>query len=217
MPIKKEINTHAPLLKDIAYEKIKESILEEAYEPGSFLSERELIENLQMSKTPIKSALVRLETEGFVTVSSKQGIIVNPLSIERIIDIYNLRIAIESYVCEQITGKLLDSHIKKIEDNLDRTKQCVDNLDVKGFANLDRDFHLLLYEICGNQEIYKVLFNYQDHLIRITLKHLRKDPYRMKRFFEEHIQLTEQLKSGSLDCVITIKNHMQKSKEALLY
>ncbi|MDP5284525.1 GntR family transcriptional regulator [Shouchella clausii] len=65
------------LLKDVAYEKIKEKILEEHYEPGQFLSERTLIDELGMSKTPIKNALVRLESEGFVTVSSKQGIMLS--------------------------------------------------------------------------------------------------------------------------------------------
>lgn len=214
---KNKFGAQTPLLKDIAYEKIKESILEEAYEPGSFLSERELIGILQMSKTPIKSALVRLETEGFVTVSSKQGIIINPLSVEKMIDIYNLRIALETYVCHQITGKLIDEHIKKIEDNLTETKQCVSTLDVKGFTNYDHAFHLILCEISGNQEIYKILLNYQDHLRRITLKHLRKDPKRMKRFYEEHIEIFEQIKAGSLESVSSIKIHLQKSKEQLFH
>lgn len=206
-----------PLLKDQAYEIIKEHILYERFEPGRFLSERELIELLQMSKTPIKSALTRLETEGFVTVSSKQGIIVNDLSIDRIADIYNLRVALETYICAQVTGKLTDSQCQRIEQNLAETQEKVDQLDIKGFTMADHAFHLLICECSGNQEIYRVLLNYQDHLKRITIRHLKKDPQRMKPFTSEHMEIYESLKNGDLRCVELIAKHLQESKHKLLY
>lgn len=206
----------APLLKDVAYQQIKERILDESFAPGSFLSERELIEVLQMSKTPIKSALVRLETEGFVTVSSKQGIIINPLSIDQIMDIYNLRIALESYICNQISGKLTEEQCNLIEKNLADTEARCDQLDIKGFTNEDHAFHLLLCEFSGNREIYRVLLNYQDHLHRITLRHLKKDPHRMHKFYQEHVEIYNSLKSGDYQAVELITNHLQKSKQKLL-
>ncbi|WP_423408319.1 GntR family transcriptional regulator [Heyndrickxia sp. MSNUG] len=206
----------APLLKDVAYQQIKERILDESFAPGSFLSERELIEVLQMSKTPIKSALVRLETEGFVTVSSKQGIIINPLSIDQIIDIYNLRIALETYNCNQISGKLTEEQCRLLEKNLSDTATKCEHLDIKGFTSEDHAFHLLLCEFSGNREIYRVLLNYQDHLHRITLRHLKKDPHRMHTFYQEHVEIYESLKSGDQRAVELITDHLQTSKQKLL-
>ena len=206
----------APLLKDVAYQQIKERILDESFAPGSFLSERELIEVLQMSKTPIKSALVRLETEGFVTVSSKQGIIINPLSIDQIIDIYNLRIALETYNCNQISGKLTEEQCGLLEKNLSDTAVKCEQLDIKGFTSEDHAFHLLLCEFSGNREIYRVLLNYQDHLHRITLRHLKKDPHRMHTFYQEHVDIYESLKSGDQRAVELITDHLQTSKQKLL-
>lgn len=208
--------TAGPLLKDVAYQQIKERILDESFAPGAFLSERELIEILQMSKTPIKSALVRLETEGFVTVSSKQGIIINPLSIDQIIDIYNLRIALESYIFTQISGKLTEEQCRLIEKNLSDTEEKCQQLDSKGFTNEDHAFHLLLCEISGNKEIYRVLLNYQDHLHRITLRHLKKDPRRMLKFYQEHVEIYHSLKNGDQKSVELITTHLQKSKQKLL-
>ncbi|MCZ8516037.1 GntR family transcriptional regulator [Paenibacillus filicis] len=213
--MKKITGIRSPLLKDIAYDKIKERILDEYFQPGRFLSERELIEFLEMSKTPIKSALVRLEAEGFVTVASKQGIIINDLSIDKIKDIYNLRIALEAYNCEQLIGTITEEQLGLLEQNLKETEVYVERLDVKAFAKLDHAFHLLICEFTENQEIYRVLLNYQDQLLRITLRHLKKDPYRMHRFLKEHVAIFEHLKAGSSQAVLLMKEHLQEAKRTL--
>jgi len=204
-----------PLLKDIAYDKIKTLILEEQFEPGRFLSERELIALLNMSKTPIKNALTRLESEGFVTVSSKQGIIINDLSISRIIDIYDLRTVLEVYNCEVVAGKLTPERIARLTQNLDETADIVARLSVREFAKADHEFHLLLCEFAGNQEVYRVLLNYQDQLLRITLKHLNKEPQRMVRFLQDHRDILESLKTDRAEAVERMRSHLQNSKKKL--
>src|SRR5213080_3141617 len=68
------------LLKERAYAEIKQRILSGAFAPGTFLSERQLALQLQMSKTPIRAATERLEQEGFLTISPQQGIVVHDLS-----------------------------------------------------------------------------------------------------------------------------------------
>ncbi|MGI2328235.1 GntR family transcriptional regulator [Planococcus sp. YIM B11945] len=208
-------NTATPLLKDLAYAKIKELILAGQFAPGSFLSERELIEMLDMSKTPIKSALVRLESEGFVTVSSKQGIIINDLTIDQILDIYDLRTALETFNCRKLTGQLSDAQCAELEQNLKETEVAIGILDVNEFTRLDHTFHLMICQFVGNQEIYRILLNYQDHLQRITFKHLNKDPQRMKDFWQEHVALYDYLKAGDSRCIDVMENHLQDSKRKL--
>ncbi|MDB5054180.1 MAG: GntR family transcriptional regulator [Bacilli bacterium] len=215
MENRKAPNSQAPLLKDIAYDKIKDSILQEEFSPGQFLSERELIEILQMSKTPIKSALTRLEAEGFVTVSSKLGIIINDFSIDRIIDIYDLRKALEVFVATQICGRLSAEQCNAVEKNLRETEDFVNELDVKGFTLADHAFHLLLCEFSGNREIHRVLLNYQDHLRRITLRHLKKDKERMRLFLQEHVEIFKNLKQGNAAGIELMTQHLQNAKKTL--
>jgi len=203
------------LLKDIAYKKIKELILNDYFETGKLLSERELIDILTMSKTPIKSALVRLETERFVTISSKQGIYVNDLSIQRIIDIYDLRTALETFNCRQLVGKLTEDQSIRLQQNLSETEEVVEKLDVREFTELDHSFHLLISEFVNNLEIHRILLNYHDHLQRITFKHLRKDPNRMRVFWQEHVEIYNYIKNGDTRCVESMENHLQDSKRKL--
>jgi DNA-binding GntR family transcriptional regulator len=200
------------LLKDVAYQEIKAKILEEHYEAGQFLSERTLIEDLGMSKTPIKNALVRLESEGFVTVSSKQGIVVNDISIERINDIYNLRIALETFNCQEIYQRITEEQIKELEENVAATEKAALTKDVKLFATLDHEFHLAISEFSGNKEITKILLNYQDHLRRITLRHLKKDPGRVQKFYAEHKEILEAMKNGDQKCSALMKRHLMESR-----
>ncbi|HZG55297.1 GntR family transcriptional regulator [Paenibacillus sp.] len=204
-----------PLLKEVAYEKIKELILEEHFEPGRFLSERELIALLAMSKTPIKAALTRLESEGFLTVASKHGIFINDLTLQRIMDIYDLRTVLEVYNCESVLGKLVDAQFARLEQNLRETEGIVERLDIRAFAKADHEFHLAICEFAGNQEVYRVLLNYHDHLLRITLRHLKKDPHRMKQFYRDHLDIFEALKRGSADAVERMREHLQNSKRKL--
>ena len=92
--------TERVLLKDQAYENLKNLILEEVFAPGTFLSERQLAARLDMSKTPIRSALERLETEGYVAVSPQQGIVVRESSLREIVDLFDIRIALEVFVVQ---------------------------------------------------------------------------------------------------------------------
>lgn len=200
------------LLKDVAYQKIKERILEEHYEAGQFLSERTLIDELGMSKTPIKNALVRLESEGFVTVSSKQGIIVNDISIEKINDIYSLRIALETFNCQEIYQRITDEQLKELQENIEATKKAAADKDVRLFATLDHEFHLAISEFSGNNEITRVLLNYQDHLRRITLRHLKKEPVRVQKFYSEHLEILQALKDRDERCSELMKRHLLESK-----
>lgn len=204
------------LLREVAYEKIKEGILEEKYPPGSFLSEKELIEDLKMSKTPIKSAIVKLEAEGFVTVSSKRGIVINDLTLDVIMDIYNLRIALEAFNCEQIAKRNSNHAFQELEKITEEMEVAVSELDVKRFAEKDRTFHMLLSKLAGNNEINKILMNYYDQLFRISLKHLNKAPERMVKFYEDHKKILELLKNHDSGSAEAMKSHLEDSKILLI-
>ncbi len=204
------------LLKDIAYNKIKELILTEYFAPNQMLSERELIEILEMSKTPIKSALTRLESEGFVKVSSKQGIIVLDLSLEKILNIYDLRIALETFVCSQLQGNLGENETAQLFEATNHMNGAIKENDVEKFTHWDHFFHLKLAQFTGNTEIERVLLIYNDQLKRITFRHLKKDFKRMEDFNKEHIEIIYSLGQESGNASELIENHLRLSKQKLL-
>jgi len=189
----------ALLLKEKAYREIHKAILHEIFRPGEFLSERRLIEYLGMSKTPIKSALDRLEAEGFVQVWPKQGIVVKELSYDRIRDIFELRLALELFVCELVSGKLRPEQALEFERNLELQYKTAEAGDEAGFTQADSDFHILLSRCSGNAEIHSVMKMYQDHLFRSALKVLKRVPNRMQAAYRDHLAIYEALGAGETE------------------
>src|SRR5262245_6520810 len=115
------------LMKEHAYEQIKRGILCDDYPPGTFLSERQLAERLQMSKTPVKAALERLELEGFITVSPQRGIVVRNLTIDEIADIYETRAVLEAYTLRAVAGRLTAGQEEKLRASLRVQERMVSN------------------------------------------------------------------------------------------
>src|SRR5690349_10880032 len=94
------------LLREEAYRALKALLITSHRPPEPFLSERKLARQLGMSNTPIRSAIERLEAEGFITISPQQGILVRELTSKEIADQYEIRQVLESFVLQQLAGRL---------------------------------------------------------------------------------------------------------------
>jgi len=204
------------LLKEKAYLVIREAILNETFPPGEFLSEKLLIEHLGMSKTPIKSALDRLETEGFVTVSPKQGIIVRELSLTKARDIFELRTALELFVCELLSGKLKHEQIQELKQILVKQKAAADSGDEETFTKRDTEFHVYLCHCSGNAEIDQLMLNYQAHLYRFALRVIKRVPNRMFEAYQDHEQILNDLIDGDTNqSMHRMREHLNFGKTIL--
>lgn len=204
------------LLKEKAYQAIREAILNETFPPGEFLSEKVLIEYLSMSKTPIKSALDRLETEGFVTVSPKQGIIVKELSITKARDIFELRTALELFVCELLSGNLKSEQVARLREIVNKQKKAAETGDEEAFTKADTEFHVYLCYCSGNAEIDHLMNNYQAHLYRFALRVIRRVPNRMIEAYQDHERILSALMEGDTDgSKLQMREHLNFGKTIL--
>ena len=82
-------------LKNHAYQIIKERLINCIYEPGSFINESQLAADLGLSRTPVREAINRLESEGLVKVMPKKGIFVSDIQLSDVLQIFQARIEIE--------------------------------------------------------------------------------------------------------------------------
>jgi DNA-binding GntR family transcriptional regulator len=204
-------------LKDRAYAVLKGLLLDGTILPGEFLSERKLGEMLGMSKTPIRSALERLEVEGFVKTAPQQGILVRELSIREIRDHYEIRAALETYIVQQLAGKLSSEQTAELEYNLSRQQACIDSGDIPGHVAADAAFHLLLASYFGNHEIQKVMQHQRDRIFQIAIQISRRHPPRMQASLEEHRGIFESLQDGDGEvAALRVKQHFESGKKFLL-
>ncbi len=158
-----------PLLKDRAYAHIKGRILDGTFASGQFISERELSEDLEMSKTPIRAAIERLADQGFVTIAPQRGVIVRQLSPKEISDHYDIRTALEMFVVRSIAGRLTAEQKRLLEQNLELQRSLVaGEVDVVGFTRADAEFHLLMCQFHGNHEIIRSMKRQRERVHRVV-------------------------------------------------
>lgn len=184
------------LLQDRAYGQIKDRIQDGTFPPGTFLSERMLARELGMSKTPIRSALGRLEFEGFVRVSPQQGIVVREPAIQEIIDTFDLRAALETYVVRRLAGGLTAAQVARIRRNLREQNEAVRKGNTLRFIEKDVDFHVLLCELLGNREIGRIMNQLREKTHRIILRQLKQVGARARDAAAEHAAIAEAVIKG---------------------
>ncbi len=185
-----------PLLKEQAYQQLKSLITTGEYPPGTFLSENMLASRLGMSKTPVRSAIERLEAAGFVAVSPQQGILVTELSLDQIIDHFEIRTALETYAMRRLAGRLTPDQIARTEESLAEQMAAAEAGDMSLFRRLDAEFHELFCEFLGNHEITTAMSRLRDKLHRIITRVIEAHPGRMQSTCVEHVGILEALVSG---------------------
>ncbi len=205
------------LLKDRAYIELKRRILQGAFTPGTCLSERQMAFDLAMSKTPIRAAVERLETEGFVTVSPQQGIVVRDLSIHEIADQYETRLALESFVVRVLSGRLTPPQIERLQANLRAQEENCARLDIERSVQLDTDFHMMLCEFLGNQEILRVMRHLREKIHRVITRVNQQNAGRMVSSSHEHRAIADAVCAGDAALAVArMEEHLEYGKKILL-
>jgi DNA-binding GntR family transcriptional regulator len=188
-----------PTLAQRAYEDLKALFLKGTYSPGDFLTEGELSRRLRMSKTPVRTALTRLEMDGFVTVSPQQGIVVREPSIHEVIDLFDIRTALETFVVKRLSTTITSEQIARLRANLEAQGKAVKARDNVESTKLDTEFHLMLCEFAGNREILEVMERLRSKLHRVILGIQNKNPERISDGWREHEAIADAIFQGRGD------------------
>ncbi len=174
------------LLAHRAYDSLKDSLQKGTFAAGSLLSERVLERRLGMSKTPIKAALVRLEEEGFVTISPQQGIFVRETSVRAVSDLFDLREALETWVVRRLARTITPAQLERLDRNLRAQEKAVKEDDLEATTVLDAEFHTLICSFADNLEIERIMVRLRDQLHRLILKVLHTNHERLRPGYLEH-------------------------------
>ncbi|MGL5437687.1 MAG: GntR family transcriptional regulator [Lachnospiraceae bacterium] len=176
-------------LKTVAYTTIKNKIISCEYAPGLFLNEEMLTSELNISRTPIRDALSRLEQEGLITIKPKVGITVKPLTIKSVTLCFEIRMLYEPYIIKHYGTALnedeLEKYLKLFSYPAAKGKVYSDN----EYYQLDTDFHQMIIDICPNHYIKRrySLIQTQSERFRFMTGNVSEE--RLKQTFKEHCDI----------------------------
>jgi DNA-binding GntR family transcriptional regulator len=137
-------------LAEGAINAIKEMILDGTLRSGQRLQLEQLAEALQLSQTPIREALRRLEQLGLVEHIPHIGAHVVPLSVAELYDLYTTRIALEPLAVEKAASRFSEELYRRGKESLARLKAAQKNSDQQGMWKAHEEFHFLLYSTSGS-------------------------------------------------------------------
>jgi DNA-binding GntR family transcriptional regulator len=164
--------TKNPNLTEQAYQSVKRQLLNGSFPEGSKLTEEYLSTALGISKSPVREALMRLESEGLINIEARRGAYVRRFSASEVHDLYDVRALLEVHAVgtARVTPELLEQMAASIE----RTRANLEAGDKLSHIEEDVHFHGLIAKSTGNHEFGRILDNIQQKslLCRMTTFYL---------------------------------------------
>ena len=144
------------------YEELRRRILLGRLEPGQRLDQEWLADELQVSRMPLRQALLRLEADGLIENRPHRSAIVAPLSAPDLEDVYFTRRALESMLAEAAAVRIPANDIGRLNELMQKQKVAIQDEDVEKYVALDRSFHATLYQASGYARACEILERLRD-------------------------------------------------------
>lgn len=162
--------------------------------PGSTINIGEIAEQLGISKTPLRDALIHLECEGFVTILPRRGVLVNELTIEEVRNAYDSIGLVESHIISESIENITPSHIKKLEALNKKMNAEIKSGDFSNLFESNLEFHNTYLDISDNAMLKKFILPIKHRLYDFP-RHNFIAEWELRNCIE-HAQFIDYLKQG---------------------
>lgn len=206
----------APSLKEMALMTIKEAILSKKLEPEKMYTEAVLTNELGISRTPVREALIHLASQGLIVYHPRKGFQIKLLTEKDVENLFELRLALELSVIRHITADLTDRSLAEIEKISLRYQKVVQKGDPVQSIRANRDFHICLANLTENSYLIKALDEIRDLTDLASIRSLEVDS-RTLEAVDEHERIFAELKKKSVDGALReMEAHIRTTKERVL-
>lgn len=175
------------------YDELKKRIVLLDYEPGQVLREKELIEEFGVSRTPVREALIRLETDGLVRILPNLGTIVSEVSFQQLKDVIEVRSHLILLSGQLAAARITKQELEELHGLIEQMKQ---EKDPKLLMDLDTRAHDLVNQASKNEMLVNMLGQLRDLVVRIWFYFPTNDEY-YHGLSEEFEELEAALQAGN--------------------
>jgi len=163
------------LIRDFVYETLKKNIMELRLEPGRFISEKELVEMLQVSRTPIREALVKLTQEELIATTPQKGSIISLIDLQHAEESRFVRKTLESAVVREACELLGKEQLLHLQNLVSLQELCASEQNYERLFELDEEFHKSIMIGCGRARTWGLIQQMATHDNRIRFLRLASD------------------------------------------
>ncbi len=199
-------------MTDAVTDALREAILSAVITAPTWLREEELARVLDVSRTPVREALRRLDDEGLAQRSANRGTVVAPMTIEQILAVYVVRENLEGLAARAAAGQRPEGLVEQLRRVQEQTVAHAD--DPRAVAALNLEFHRLIRDAAGNPYLTRFLTQV-EHAVRRFGETTFAQPGRTEAAVHEHDAIIDAIERGDADAAERCSvEHMRRAREA---
>lgn len=158
-----DFSTNKPL-RDVIYESLRTTIISGKIPTGERIIEKEYASKLNISRTPIREALKKLQSEDLVEYIPKYGVVVKSISKEDALEIYKIRQSLEMLVITNAMENITKEEIVEIQNLLDLTEQKNNEYNLEEVERLFKEFNTYIYKASRMNRLPVMIDQLNDYL-----------------------------------------------------
>ncbi|EKS9913500.1 MULTISPECIES: GntR family transcriptional regulator [Burkholderia] len=210
------IDASATSLAERAYALIRRDIVTMRLKPGAALNEADLVARTGIGRTPVHQAVHRLVLEGLLSVMPRKGLMVQPLSLDEIVAVIDVRRINEAHCAELAARHATPDDLAALAALLDAGQACVEQHDVEGMMELDRAFHQTIAAAARNAVLADILRGLHDRSLRFWFVTL-SEPHHLADVQREHCALFERLSArDAAGARAAVERHIDSFRSTLV-
>lgn len=203
--------------KDFAYSELKQQIIDGILRPNQSVIESELSQDLDISRTPLREALQRLELEGLIVRKRNGRMKIAPISVQEATEVFNVRAKLEGIVTAEATDNATKQDIDYLTGIVNQLKQQYIVGNNEGILHFGSMFHSYIYELSGNRTANHILSLLNDHIHRYR-RLIPHDTLSNQTDEDEHqIILDFMVEKNALAAQQAVEQHIQQSLELTIH
>ncbi|MBW9172217.1 GntR family transcriptional regulator [Clostridium estertheticum] len=144
-------------IKNYTYRVLRSNIIDLNLKPGESISENEIANNLNVSRTPVREAFSLLVSEQLLEIYPQKGTQVSYIDLKRVEDARFMRLKLEQAVIELACEDFQESYLFDLESNINQQQFCVLKKNYTAAFNLDNSFHELIFKGCKKERIFNAI------------------------------------------------------------
>ena len=202
-------------LNNLAYEKLKEMIVSGEVSHEKPLVERTVSKKLNMSRTPIKHAISRLQQEGLIRIVPRHGVFPIVITYPEYKNIIAIREVLEGLAARLSVDHFSNAELRELRSNFEVLGDCrdIEAVSHKDFALANVAFHRSISEHSNNPKLLETISSLYDHINLVRIKTIEKTE-RRKRSVEEHEAIIIALeKRNAYEAEKAMRSHVQALKK----
>jgi DNA-binding GntR family transcriptional regulator len=194
---------------------LREAILTGRYAPGTRLVQEEIADQFGISRIPLREALRRLEGEGLVVISPNRGAVVRPLGPKDVVDLFELRLALETLALRRAAERYADLR-DATKLRAGEARRAIASRSLTALFRLDRDFHAEIAAASGNQHLVAALGAHWSQIMRVMHAYFQAGNY-PQDVWSDHEAIADALAHGDADSAVArLTAHLTESRDAIL-